>query len=238
MRAGTVLPALPGTKIAPDALEAMIVCNNDLLNNLAERLVGRVQYQVILRCDLHEAYRVLAAQPGPFHGLSTPESLQTALADCVLNRLAALPGAEVTALPVTDDVVANFTLLLPEERVMTLDQAIEEIDAIWSEGFTLRQVGPSPAVSFASLGLKPVSLSTLNNALNCLGLDEGANLDTIRHARREALKQPGAAADQIREAAEVLVMASALDSPGPFHRVYVWAEGQTSSGTEAQAKAA
>lgn len=238
LRAGTVLPALPGTRIAPDAVEPMVACNTDLLTSLATRLSGRAQYQIILRCDLDQAARILAPQPGPFHGYRAPNSLQAALSDHLLTRLRALDGAEVIALPVAGDVVANCTLLLPRTGVFALDHALEEIDALWSAGFTLRQVGPSPAVSFASLGLKPVPRAVLTAAAASLGLGPEPAKDAIRAARNEALKQPGALPERIREAARLLTMSRALPTPGPFHSAYVWAEGQAAPVSEQQAEAA
>jgi hypothetical protein len=238
MPSGPVLPALPGTRIATDALAAMILCNADLLSRLAARLEGRVQYQITLRCDLSEAIRALASRPGPFQGLECPELLQKALAEHVSTRLGHVPQAEIIALPVSADVVANCALLLPETAVPALDQALEEIDALWSAGFALRQIGPSPAVSFASLRLEPVSLAALKEAAACLQLDLGTGREAIRAARHQALKQPGAAQTPLRAAAQLLTMAGALDAPGPYHRVLVWAEGQAAPRIPAQSEAA
>lgn len=238
MRSGTVLPVLPGTRIAPGDIAPMLACNAGLLAALSTRLAGRVQYQVLLRCDLDQAARVLSSQPGPFHGCRAPDSLQQALSDHVLGRLGALEGAELAALPVARDVIANCALLLPRSSVPALDLALAEIDALWSAGFTLRQIGPSPAVSFASLGLQPVPHAMLEAAAACLGVPPGAAEDVIRAARHRRLKQSPDQPEQIRAAAEVLTMARALDRPGPFHRAYIWAEGQAASAHPRQASAA
>jgi hypothetical protein len=236
MPAGTVIPAMPGTRLAPTALKSMMMCNMPLLDKLHAQLAGRVQYQITLRCDLDAAVQILGSACGPFQGMVSGTTLHSALNAHVQARLAAIPDIDVMELPVAGDMIVNCAVLLPQEKNFALDQAMEDIDALWSSGFALRQIGPSPAVSFASVGLKYVPLKILKDAATTLGVPMDAPPDLIREARQTALRQLGVKTEQIREAAALLTMVSTMvGAPTAFHRAFAWSEGAAAT---AQARAA
>lgn len=229
MGAGTVIPAMPGTRLAPAALEAMITCNAPLLEKLRVQLADRVQYQITLRCDIDAAAQILGANAGPFQGLTAGAMLQPVLSADVHDRLTGLRGCDVIELPVTGDLVVNCAVLLPQAQEYALDQIMEDIDALWTAGFALRQIGPSPAVSFASFGLKHVSVKLLKEAAAMLDIDVSSSTDQIRAARQARLRQTGAQADQLREAAALLTMGRSMVTPSAFHRAFVWSEGASAT---------
>ena len=220
---GTVLPALTGTKLAEADLPALLNANVEQLEAQAQILSGQMQYQITIRCDRVHAHEAICH---PALRGATSENWSTRFADLVCARLAEVQGTSLLALPVRDDVVVNVALLLPATAETALETALAEVDALWSEGLNIRQIGPSPAVSFASFGLHPIKTVDVANAARLLGLPSTADPEQIRQARQTALRSPNAQVDLIRGAAILLLQASALPAPGPFQQVHFWSEGR------------
>lgn len=224
---GTVLPALQGTQARPDQLLSLTQANAAVLTRLSEMLTGMVQYQITIRCDAVRAAQLLSRSPGPFAGRASPESWVAAFDAYATDRLGNVPGLQVLALPVRDDLVVNYAVLLPQQNEPDLDHALQEIDGLWPEGLSIQQVGPSPGVSFASFGLRPVSQTMLAAAAELLDLPQNAGLEQIGAARHAALKRQMAPAEKVRDAADLLECAAMLAEPGPFPHLFTWAEGQS-----------
>jgi hypothetical protein len=220
---GTVLPALNGTRLALADLPRLICANGAALAAQADALAGRVQFQITIRCDLARARRMI---DHPALRAVPNDRWQGRFAALTAERLAALPGAALIALPVAQDVAANMALLLPASTEPQLDAALEELDALWPEGLNIRQIGPSPAVSFASFGLHRITATDLANAERLLGLPPGAPAADIRQARQTALRHPEARVDVIRAAATLLTQARTLARPDAFPQVHFWTEGR------------
>ena len=219
MRYGTVLPAMPHTFVKRADLPAMIAANGEILAGQLSRLAGMVQFQVTVTWD--------DAKARSHFGLTSPDDA----AACAARLSAQFRGAlepvvdEWAALPIEPGTLMNAALLLPADREIALDAALERIDAVWSDGLTIRQIGPAPAVSFASLGLRFPGKADRLASLNLLRLPWPTTIGQIAQARRNALMQPAADAEAIRSAADVLSACCRAATSKPPPLAFIWQEG-------------
>lgn len=226
MAEATVLPALAHTPLAAAEAGPMLEANAPMLRALADRLEGRVQYQVQVGWDP-------AGLPARFPG-EPAEAVRARLAATVAASLAALAEALIP-LPLCPPVIANHALLLPAAAAPDLDRALERIDALWTEGLSIRQIGPSPAVSFASIALRRVSAAEVGAARRRLGLEGTLDPATVAAARRHGLMTaPEAGRAAIREAAELLAAVAASPGIEGGHLAILWQDGRA-EGSERRA---
>ncbi|MEO0634192.1 MAG: GvpL/GvpF family gas vesicle protein, partial [Pseudomonadota bacterium] len=199
MPLGTVLPVLPGTRLDPDSMDTTWAANAPVLAALSDRLSGQIQYQI----EVHWPSDKAAIRFG-WTGKGARDHGAADLAARVTARLYEAVG-ELVELPRTDDMLLNTAILMPRQDEMHLDAALEEIDALWPDGFRIRQVGPSPAVSFGSLGFRSIQPGAVRAARRALDLSQDADLEALTAARRTALMEasPEVRAD-LKEAAAVL----------------------------------
>lgn len=231
---GTVLPALSGQRIREPEVPRLVAANLPMLARLEARLSGRVQYQVTVRWQAEHASAHFGRPPS---GHATDiASLACELRERIGAHLD-FPGAETLALPVAGDMIANHAVLVETSSESDLDAAAERIDAIWSEGFTVRMIGPYPAVSFASLVFDRVDAAAIRSARAAFALPAGFSADALRVARRGALLGAAPEArERLRWQAEVLACAERLgDDTGPLHLARLWSEGMSESIGEARA---
>lgn len=232
MQRGTVLPALPGQRLAAGEVPDLVAANLPLIDDLSRRLADRAQFQVTVRWAEDRAAAAFGvAETAALAALSA--SLRARIAD----RLAAT-GAEMIALPVAGDVLSNCALLIRRDAEHALDAALEDIDAIWSEGFAIRVVGPYPAVTFASLVFDRVGRSATRDALTAFGLAEGFSAEALRSARRMVLMRadPGHRERLVRQAEILACLARLGRERGPVHVGQVWSDGMSAvSGGAARA---
>ncbi|ARE42208.1 hypothetical protein RGUI_4067 [Rhodovulum sp. P5] len=231
MPAGPVLPALSGAILAERDVPVMLQANAPLFTRLADTLRGRVQYQVQVSWDE-------AAAPARFGDPAGLDAVREGLSARIGDMLG-LVSEEMVALPIRDAVIFNAALLVAENEIPALDQTVEAVDAIWTDGFSIRQIGPSPAVSFCSLGLRQVSSRAIQKARDRLGLSGDLDAEAIRSARRHALMS---AKDDVRErvktAADILeVLTACPEAEKGFHHAFVWWEGRAGPKTEERAAA-
>ena len=219
MRFGTVLPALPGTTVRSEDGKAMLQANRSEIEKLASQLHGRVQFQLQVGYDRDRAKDWIGPGPG-----EVDMRMRQRLEQRTSGALAGL-ACDTLELPVTDGMALNRVLLVEASDEPALDRAIEEIDALWSDGLSIRQIGPSPAVSFCSIGLVPVRKRDLAAACALLGIPNSASAETIANARRSALASHPAMSDAIRTAAQNAAIAAKTGLPA-FHRLVTWSEGQ------------
>ena len=248
MRFGTALPLRSDQWIDEDDARRFIQANTVQLAQLCDRLDRAVQYQITVQWKAEEVLTHFRDAPeiAPLYTRSaiTAEALESAVSSLAA-RLAGfmhdtLGGVakEVLTLPVAAALVFNAAVLVSQHRERALDQAVEEIDAIWSDGFTVRQIGPAPASSFALLSPVWVSAEQVKRAFATLGLSPGAEEAQIAAARRAALMVPGSSADHVREAAEIVHAASRLAGYHEgFHLCTVWSEDQSTVDVQGRAVA-
>lgn len=221
---GTVLPVMPGHRVATGDVPGVVAANRPLLGSVARRLDGKVQFQLTLRWQADRAVAHFGRSAG-----ADPEAVRQAIAAELRNeteeRLTGL-GAEVLALPVAGDLLCNFALLLERRAVPALDPAIEAIDAIWSEGFTIRLIGPYPAVSFASLHFERIDRKAIGAARAALGLTADYTEHELQVARRAAMMRADPdSREALRRQGEVLAgLLRQGDAPGPLHLARIWSE--------------
>lgn len=235
---GPVLPFAPGAYLDPDLAEDMVVTNRRMLDDLTDRLTHKVQYQITVSWAED---RVLdhfrdAPEIAPLFqsGRVTPNALAGAVAR-LSDRLSTVISAKLSSvvsdfaeLPRDTGMVSNSVVLIDASDELILDAVLEAIDALWSDGFRIRQIGPSPATSFATLRPQRHSQRDLRAAFRRLGLQPSASSAAIRESRQQLLRDAGAQVEAIRTAARLAEAAADL---GGTDRgavlLSIWSEGRS-----------
>ncbi len=210
----TVLPFRPQATIDKVDVPALIAANRPLFDGLTNRLVGKVQFQVTVSWDPNGVLNRFRDTPelsdlfvaksiAPARLTQSIERLAKRLRDQINQTLEDVAD-EILQLPVTADMLTNTVVLMHIDRLSYLDQSVEAIDAIWTEGLRIKQIGPAPAASFASIDLHRIDASDVTIAMQTLGSKPLDTPEAIMQARRDALlRSPSAAAD-IKRSAEIL----------------------------------
>lgn len=221
MKTATVLPVLPGTAVTQDAVGPLIRANLPALETVARDLEGLVQFQLSISWDIQAA-----RQHFDCHDDAHLERIKDDLAAEAIRILAPL-CSRLQELPREDQMISNYALLLPVHQEPDLDACAEQIDAIWTDGLKIRLVGPSPAVSFASLGFRKITARACSAALQMFGFQDVPDPETLQSQRRSHLLR--SASDHhrdIKNAAEIVSALTRLGHVSPFHQAYIWEEGR------------
>lgn len=241
MSKGTVLPFAPATVLDPRETVALIASNAEVFGTLLERLRNRVQYQISVEW---EESRVLeqfrdAPEISPLFSKSsvsgqTVSAAVTKLADRlgqdIASRLSSI-ACEFSELPRQRGLIANCVILINDTREPDLDAVLNAIDAIWSDGLRIRQIGPGPAVSFATLTLQRFGKRDLARAHRVLKLADRPSSGEIRDARQRLLRDASATVCEVRMAARLALAAHKTGDPAePIHIVDIWSEGGATIG--------
>ena len=201
-----VLPAACGSeRIAPDQALALLTVHAAALTEALETYGSLVQFQIQVRWDAAKAMGHLK-QTGRLDsldlGLATRDrkafglSLQ-ALMEAERKRIGEhlqdiLKSAcrDYVRLPLDDEtMVLNVAALISREGEVELDKAVEAIDAVMPDAFSVRYAGPLPAVSFANITITMPEVGSLAKAHVTLGVDQRASVDEIKAAYRNAIRQ-------------------------------------------------
>jgi hypothetical protein len=227
---GAVLPVLPGHEVPLAEAVRMLRANAKTLNRRLAEVRGRKQYQITLAIDESNALSWLARPNGPFSAATNLQDLKRRLVAHLQDSIDRCGGDRI-ALPVVDGLVCNFVVLVDEKAEAALQQKISDMDALWSGGFRFRLIGPSPAVSFASVGFRKTSRAEFARALDVLKLPASVDASALAKARAAALRDGRAPVEEVRLAAGIIASANELqeDNGFPFHRVFFWAEGEAST---------
>ena len=235
---GDLLPALPGTILPDGDIVPSLRANEAWLTHMLGGIAAHVQFQVTISCDADagaDRFRDAGSPLGPVTGAA---SFRTALAAHVQTALGAA-SAGLQELPIDGDMAVNLVALVARGAEAAFEAQVERIDAMWSDGLRLRQVGPAPASSFASFTLRRVARAELTAARRLLGVGAAATADDIATARRAALLRAGIDARAIRTAAGQLCAALAAGRPdGPFAEAIAWSEGRADPLAAARGEAA
>lgn len=238
MTSATVLPFAPGHTLERDEIERMIIANSEMLGDLVTRLGGKVQYQVTVSWSENEVLHRFRSAPeiaplfdaGAVSGgavAGAVSRLASRLSQVMAARLDAV-AVDCTELPLEQGALLNAVLLIQDGREAALDAVLEEIDGIWPEGLRIRQIGPGPAVSFATLRLVRQRPSDVTRALTCLGLKSLEGAEEIGAARNRLLRDPASDANEIRTAARIATAAARLGrTDRAFHLIDLWSEGRS-----------
>ncbi|MEL6620760.1 MAG: GvpL/GvpF family gas vesicle protein [Pseudomonadota bacterium] len=230
---GTVLAAKPQQWMQLDQAAAFLTCNAPVFDDLCAWLDAKVQFQITVAWDEKNVLGHFRDAPeiAPLFSAeqATAPMLEHALAR-LRNRLAGQVRhlldtvvTDIIALPITDGMLCNLVALVPASEEEQLDRCIEQIDAIWSEGLNIRQIGPSAAGSFALLDLDWIAAETVDAACARLSLSVGASAEERRTARRRALISAQHDASEIRLAARIVDAAQHASKAG-FHLATVLSE--------------
>jgi hypothetical protein len=228
MAHGTILPVMPGRSMTEVVAHSMLKANAALFSGRLAALHGRVQFQVTL--EIAQNAEPPRAARSLIPGGADQEDIGPAVARHLEASLSAIAD-DIRVLPRAGAIVCNLVVLLDVARVAELDGTLAGFDALWPDGFRFRLIGPSPAVSFASVALQPVEHADLVAARRLLEVAEGASSDVIAAARTRALRKgSGVSPDLIREAAAMLRCAHAAGLvKHPILRARIWSEGMADS---------
>jgi hypothetical protein len=226
---GAVLPVLPGQHVPMSEADRMLRANAPLLARKIDDLDGMIQFQITLSVDETKALARFSSDLSPFDPVDDVQGLRTMLATQLERRLRAR-STDLIMLPVVDALVANVVLLVDAASETALHETIADFDAHWPEGFRFRMIGPSPAVSFASVGFQKTDRHEIARALEILNIASPRDAAEIATARAQALRAGQAPAEQVRLAADIASSAGRLDDATiPFHKVRFWAEGMATT---------
>lgn len=232
---GTFLPASPLAHLSPETAVLFLDANRPFLFDQVARFAGLVQYQLQVAWDEPQVlarFRDHADIAPLFAGPLQPEAIPLAVSRLaeglgreILDHLAT--ALEVQPLPRVPGLLWNGALLIPRSGEAELERALQRIDAIWTEGFTLRLTGPAPIVSFCTLDLEAVSAAQIDWALDRFGLASIAQAAEVPGIRRRLLMANAEAREEVDFQARVIEAAARLRGHKGFALARARADGET-----------
>jgi len=235
MPLGAFLPASPLAHLSPQTAAVFLDANRPFLFDQIARFAGLVQYQlqiawtedqVLTRFRDAPEIAPLFTRPLVAADITLAVSrLAENLGARIVDHLA--PALEILTLPLAPGLLWNGALLLPRAVEAELEQALQRIDAIWTEGLTLRLTGPAPVMSFCTLDLEQVTAPQIDWALDRFGLaslDQAHEVAAIR--RRLLIASGGADLEEIDFQARVIEAAARLEGERGFALCRARSEGQ------------
>jgi Gas vesicle synthesis protein GvpL/GvpF len=201
-----VLPAACGSaRIAPDQALALLTAHANSLMEALETYGSLVQFQIQVRWDAAKAMAhlkktgrldsldlSLATRDRKAFGLSLQMIMETErkrIGEELQNILASASRDHVR-LPLDDEtMVLNAAALISRDGESALDQAVEAIDSMIPDVFSIRYAGPLPAVSFANITITEPETGSLAKAHVKLGTHQSASVEDIKSAFRNAIRQ-------------------------------------------------
>lgn len=234
---GDALAVAPGASLAAKEAGAVLAAHSGLLAGTFCALAERVQYQVLIGWDPAAALRHWRGEP-ELAGLGSGASPQTiaSAAEALRSRIGA--GFAATVAEAVEDAIAlpldgperlaNLACLLRPNELPALEAALEDVDAAWPEGLSIRLIGPTPALSFAAVTVECPAAEEEAAAAALLGVEPGAAGRVLRQAFRARVRSQhpdtGAASgvdlDRLREAESLLArLAAARDASGLPHPI-------------------
>lgn len=237
---GTVLAVKPRQWIGIEQVPDCLRCNSVHLAKLVERLNFQVQYQITVDWDaaLVLGHFRTAPEMTELFNAATPS---TRLLETSLSRLRARLGnqihdliapvaTELIALPRLETTLCNLAVLISNDKETALDRAVEAVDALWSAGLKIRQIGPSAAGSFALLELDWISDADIKKAHAILGTNSASSHEERRAARRKVLMSPMEDTAGTKQAGDILERATQIEDNGYFFvRVSSEDQGQSNA---------
>lgn len=240
-KCGTILPVKQNMMVKGSEILSLIRANHVELTKLAQELEGQDQYQISVSWNLSGvlehfrdapeiAHLFFRSRTDPTTILNAVTCLAARLRRFIINKLTEI-ASDYVVLPSDGETIANVVILLPAEKADALEHALMAVDAIWTEGFRIRQIGPTAAVSFATLHPRWISPAQVQAALGQLGLSSQVGTAEVEAARRTALRFVAGAKEQIDTAAKVLCAAIHSGSDGGFYFCDVWRDGTAQAQT-------
>ena len=220
MPSGPIIPVRPRFFLSKQKVGQFVCANAPLLDQLTQRLDHQVQFQITVTWDPGKVlahFRNSAELSPLFNGPTvTPAQVQKSVANlarrlhATIHAMVADVATDIAPLPHDEDVIFNAAVMVPDTGLTGLDQAVLAIDSIWSEGFHIKQIGPSPAASFVLLDPVLVSSHDIAHAYELLALGDRPSDAAIKDARRRALLAAPEHAQSLRQSASIVAAASRL----------------------------
>lgn len=107
----------------------------------------------------------------------------------LIERLAPICRDLIVIDPTDPAAITELALLVPRRGDAGLDEALESVDRSFAGRLALRLVGPLPPYSFATVHVHLGSIAAAEAARRLLGVPAGADLATLRHAYRQAVRR-------------------------------------------------
>jgi len=236
-QAGPILGAAAGQKFADDTQARRFLELNAAALREALAAYGHLrQQQVIVRWDpqgaltrfkenaeVAAALEAVSRDRSPAAGAMLQTAMEGRKADLAQAFRAFLADAasDLLDLPIEGpDMLLNVAAAIAPGGEAAFDAALERIDAVWTEGLTIKAIGPLPAVSFAAVTIDRVEGERLEMARRRLGVADSASLEEVEAAFRVLLKSAhpdvGGDADGARalvDARDLLVRLASLRRP-------------------------
>lgn len=219
---GTVLVMRQRFFLSRDQFPSFLAANALFFDRQAKRFKDHVQYQITVSWDAQHVLARFRNAPeiAPLFeaGHTTQDALNagvSALGARLCNEFQqdlAIAAADLVTLPLAQDVILNAAVLIHSNAVSTMEQAVARIDAVWTEGLQIKQIGPAPAASFGLLDPHDVTPEQINAALMQFGLDALPSVEQLPNLRRNALQNNPQNAQAIKQAATTLDAACRLGS--------------------------
>lgn len=250
-----LLPVRLDTPLTRAGAARFLAANHPFLDPLLTRYAGMAQVQITVSWHEaavssrfgHEAELATALADGAPSAQSMAQALALAVQQMAL-RVSAMIGADLATLAtrivplgLAPGLVWSGIVLVPLRRLTELNRVLDKVTALWPEGLQVRQLGPDPVTSFATLDLSPVTPRQIDQALTAFGLVAPAEPGRLALARRRKLVEANRFPDpalraEISDQAEILAAAARLFAArlnGPrrngsgdgFALCRIWAEG-------------
>jgi len=204
-----VLPVTFGTVVNDDeAVHCILIAGQYLFEQALVTLGNRIEFDLIVRWDVQQAVREALTDSKLAEQLSTsrPEEERRAAGDelmrrievhrdsvscLILEKLGPLVTKAITIPATEPEVVVSVALLLDPSSVEAVENALEAIDATFSEKITLnfRIVGPLAPYSFASIDINLPKPNEIESARAVLKVKEAATTEEIKAAYYQIVRQ-------------------------------------------------
>lgn len=236
---GTVLPVKQSTDLRPlDAL-ALIRANGPQLLELGATLQGLDQYQISVAWEQQGVLDHFREAPELKPLFSEPkikvpalthavERLAIRLRRTILEKLANV-ASDLIELPCDAETLVNLVLVSPTHKVGALEGALASIDAIWTEGLRIRQIGPAAPASFATLHPRWISAAEIKGAFTCLQLPMESDIERVSVARKATLRAHRFTKSQVDLAFRIATASINAGTGGGFFLCDVWRDGTAQS---------
>ena len=244
MALSPLLPVRLDTPLTHADAARFLTANQPFLDQLLSRYAGMAQVQVTVSwTEAAVATRFAQeADLAALHAPTPPSALDMATAvhlmalrlSAMISAHLATVAAEIAPLGLTPGLVWSGIVLLPLRRLTELNRVLDKVSALWPQGLQIRQIGPDPVTSFATLDLARVTPRDIDRALTAFGLQRVTDLGQLAAARRRKLSDARLLDDpatraEIGDQAEILAATARLTgTKDGFSLCRIWTAGRVS----------
>ncbi|MCM2357406.1 MAG: GvpL/GvpF family gas vesicle protein [Geobacteraceae bacterium] len=88
-----------------------------------------------------------------------------------------------------DRMLMNVAFLVERDVIKTLEERIDELDMSYGGRIDFRVIGPLPPHSFSTLEIRRIGAREMEEAMDLVGVEAGADKDEVRKAYRRLLRK-------------------------------------------------